>query len=101
MHSKPLSPWIFNLDGSFLGIVEDDVSRDKYILLEVDEEQLPIKYPTQLCDRLNRQLQPGDRIQCVGRSQLDFLSKAIKLEAYQVWSLTAPSYTQPLVARPA
>lgn len=89
MDSQTHSPWIFNLDGNFLGIAEDRLSRDQYILLEVDEEPLSIKYPRQLCDRL-KQLQPGDRIQCIGRSQLDFLSKAIRLEAYQVWPSPSP-----------
>lgn len=92
MHSQSLSPWIFNLDGHFLGISVDASSRDQYIVLEVDDEPLSIKYPKQLCDRLQDQVKPGDRIQCIGRSQLDFLSKVVKLEAYQVWSVTAPVY---------
>ena len=92
MHSKSLSPWIFNLDGNFLGISTDASGHERYIVLEVDDEPLSIKYPKQLCDRLKTQLKPGDRIQCIGRSQLDFLSKVVKLEAYQVWSVAVPVY---------
>lgn len=93
MHAKPIFPWIFNLDGNFLGIVEDDSDRNQYIVLEVDEEPISIKYPESLCDRLKSQLQPGDRIQCIGRSQVDFLSKLVKLEAYQVWSIASTAHS--------
>ena len=93
MYSNPSFPWIFNLDGNFLGIAEDDSSQDNYIVLEVDEEPLSIRYPQQLCDRLRQRLQPGDRIQCIGRSHLDFLSKVVKLEAYQIWPVTSPAHS--------
>jgi hypothetical protein len=94
MHSKSLSPWIFNLDGNFLGISADTSNHERYIVLEVDGEAISIKYPKQLCDRLKKQLKTGDRIQCIGRSQLDFLSKVVKLEAYQVWSAAQPTYLE-------
>jgi hypothetical protein len=85
--NPPMFPWIFNLEGTFLGFMDRTGAQAQYIGLEVDEESLSINVSGALCDRLKLALKPGDRIQCIGRSQLNFVDKAVHLEAYQIFTL--------------
>jgi (2Fe-2S) ferredoxin len=83
-----LPPWMFTLDGTFLGFVEDDVSKAKTIRLEVEGEVLAIKLRKEVRRVLRSRLQPGDYLRCIGRSELD--GKTIKLKAHQVFTLLTP-----------
>ncbi|WOD40135.1 (2Fe-2S) ferredoxin domain-containing protein [Nodosilinea sp. E11] len=83
-----LPPWMFNLDGTFLGFVEADPIKVKTICLEVDGEVLAIKLRKEVRALLRSRLQPGDYLRCIGRSELD--GDIIKLKAYQVFTLLPP-----------
>ncbi|WP_008319388.1 (2Fe-2S) ferredoxin domain-containing protein [Leptolyngbya sp. PCC 6406] len=80
-----LPPWMFNLDGTFLGFVEDNPAKAKTIRLEVDGEVLTIKLRKEVRRVLRSRLQPGDYLCCIGRSKFD--GDTIKLKAYQVFTL--------------
>lgn len=77
----------------------------------MDTECLAIKLPKELRPNIQRWLQVGDRVRCVGRSHIDHKAGVIKLKAYQVFSLaiaeatvanTAPDLTSPVaVGSPA
>jgi (2Fe-2S) ferredoxin len=83
-----LPPWMFNLDGTFLGFVEADPIKAKTIRLEVDGEVLTIKLRKEVRRVLRSRLQPGDYLRCIGRSELG--DDTIKLKAYQVFNLLPP-----------
>lgn len=87
-----LPPWMFNLDGTFLGFVEDDPAKAKTIRLEVDGEVLTIKLRKEVRRVLRSHLQPGDYLRCMGRSELD--GNSIKLKAHQVFTLLLPPRPQ-------
>ncbi|TVQ17086.1 MAG: (2Fe-2S) ferredoxin domain-containing protein [Leptolyngbya sp. DLM2.Bin15] len=93
-----LPPWMFNLDGTFVDFLGDDPTTAKLIRLEVEGELLAIKLRKELRGPWRSHLQPGDRLHCIGRSQLDSKTGVIKLKAYQV--LTLPSL-QPTSDRPS
>lgn len=88
MTDTSLPPWMFNLEGTFLGFVEDEPADAKTIYLEVDGEVLTIKLRKALRQTLRSRLRPGDVLRCLGRSQLD--GNTIRLKAYQVFSLLTP-----------
>ncbi|MGF1517739.1 MAG: (2Fe-2S) ferredoxin domain-containing protein [Nodosilinea sp.] len=83
-----LPPWMFNLDGTFLGFVEADPAKAKTIRLDVDGEVLTIKLRKDVRRVLRSRLQPGDYLRCIGRSDLD--GDTIKLKAHQVFTLLTP-----------
>ncbi|WP_052049678.1 (2Fe-2S) ferredoxin domain-containing protein [Leptolyngbya sp. KIOST-1] len=83
-----LPPWMFSLDGTFMGFVETDFAKVKTIRLEVDGEILSIKLRKEVRALLRSRLQPGDYLRCIGRSELD--GDTIKLKANQVFSLLPP-----------
>ncbi|WP_299485634.1 (2Fe-2S) ferredoxin domain-containing protein [Acaryochloris sp. IP29b_bin.137] len=80
-------PWIFNLEGTFLGFFGNDPDQPKSLLLEVEEEEIPIKLPKPLRASLRQRLKLGDRICCIGRSQIHGEAGVIKLQAYTLFSL--------------
>ncbi len=53
-------PWMFTLDGTFLGFVETDSTKAKTIRLDVDGEVLTIKLRKEVRRVLRSRLQPGD-----------------------------------------
>lgn len=87
---KPLPPGMFDLEGLFLGFSGQHPTRAKYILLAVEHEQMAIKVPKEMRYYLRAHLKMGDRIRCIGRSQVDFKSGVIKLNAYQLFPLASP-----------
>ncbi|MEL6334850.1 MAG: (2Fe-2S) ferredoxin domain-containing protein [Cyanobacteria bacterium J06626_26] len=96
---KHLPPYMFVLEGIFLGYLSKKKNKVKALALDVDQEPLVIKLPKDLRASIqDYQFQPGDQIRCIGRSQVDFATGVIKLRAYQVLplrplekiSLTAP-----------
>lgn len=94
---KYLPPNLFVLEGVFLGWLGKHPAKIKSIVLEVEQEQLVIKLPKELRDSLQKyHLQPGNRIRCVGRSQIDFKTGVIKLKAYQLFCLPTCPEDQPL-----
>lgn len=91
MAKTTLPPWMFNLDGTFLGFVGDDPARAKAIYLEVEGEWLTIKLPKEVRTVLKARLQPGDYLRCIGRTEFD--GHTIKLKAHQVFVLLPPRPT--------
>lgn len=88
---NPIPPRMFNLEGTFLGFFGNALDKPKSIVLEVEQEQMAIKLSKELRAYVRRHLRPGDRIQCVGRSQVDFTTGVIKLKAYHLFSLYSAS----------
>ncbi len=88
-------PWIFNLEGTVLRFCGKDPERPKSFLLEVEQEQVPIQLPKFLRTSLRQQLQLGDRVNCIGRSQIDWATGVIKLEAYRLFSLPSERQKAP------
>lgn len=84
-HSTP--PWVFNLEGTVLRFCGKDPDRPKSFLLEVEQEQIPIQLPKFLRPSLRQQVHIGDRVNCIGRSQIDWTTGVIKLKAYRLFSL--------------
>ena len=88
VENKPLPPWMFNLEGTFLGYLsEENAKKAKSIVIEVAQEQLAVELPKRLRASVHRSihqksLKPGDRIRCVGRSQLNFSLGVVQLKAY-------------------
>lgn len=87
---QPLPPGMFDLEGLFLGFSGQQPAKAKYILLAVEQEQMAIKVPKEMRYYLRSHLKIGDRIRCIGRSQVDFKSGMIKLNAYQLFPLASP-----------
>ncbi|MEO0352229.1 MAG: (2Fe-2S) ferredoxin domain-containing protein [Cyanobacteria bacterium P01_A01_bin.15] len=83
-------PYMFTLDGIFLGCLGKKPTKVNSIVLEVEQEQLVIQLPKELRATLGEyNLQPGSRIRCIGRSRVDFKAGAISLKAYQLFPLAA------------
>lgn len=93
--SDQTPPWMFNLEGTFLGFLGDEPKKAKTISLEVEGELFAIKLPKELRSPLRFQVQPGDRLRCIGRSQLDDKGQTVKLRAYQVFALAPGVAGQP------
>lgn len=91
-------PWLFNLEGTFLRFCGKDPDRPKSFLLEVEQEQIPIKLPKALRASLRQHLQLGDRVNCIGRSRIDWTTGVIKLEAYRLFSLPSEGQNAPYPA---
>ncbi len=91
LNTQQILPWMFNLEGTVLGFSGKDPDKPKSLILEIDQEPMPIKLPKKLRISLPDRLQPGDRINCIGRSQIDFDTGVIKLEAMLLFSLPPTS----------
>ncbi|NET35574.1 MAG: (2Fe-2S) ferredoxin domain-containing protein [Cyanothece sp. SIO1E1] len=86
-HSNYQQSWNFNFEGRFLGFWGDKPGKLKYLQLGFSQEQVQIKLPKDLQTSLRLILQPGDRIQVLGRGQLDHTTGELKLKAHRVTSL--------------
>jgi (2Fe-2S) ferredoxin len=82
-----LPPRLFNLEGTFLGFIGGDPRKPKSIVLGVEDEQIAIKLPKELRPSITRSVKVGDRLRCIGSTQVDFKAGIIKLKAYQVFFL--------------
>ena len=80
-------PWTFDLEGIFLGFADRHPAKVKYLALEVDRERLTVTLPKELRHPMRLNLQPGDRVRCVGRSRLNHKAQMVELKAYQVFPL--------------
>ncbi len=101
LDAKQLPPHMFVLEGTFLGYLGKKLHKVKSIVLEVEQEQLVIKLPKELRATLHEYgLQPGHRIRCIGRSQVDFKTGVIKLRAYQVFRIPPTTEDKGEVAPP-
>ncbi|MEM8807032.1 MAG: (2Fe-2S) ferredoxin domain-containing protein [Cyanobacteria bacterium P01_G01_bin.38] len=97
--TKQLPPRMFTLEGTFLGYLGKSPNKVKSIVLEVEQEQILIKLPKELRATLREyQLQPGHRVRCIGRTQIDLKAGVIKLKAYQLFPLPPRSDDPPLTA---
>ncbi|NJM99340.1 MAG: (2Fe-2S) ferredoxin domain-containing protein [Phormidesmis sp. RL_2_1] len=118
-HSLP--PWMFNLAGTFLGLLGEAPDKVVSIVLAVDvltgdeqagkisgnkisgdeisgdeisgheQEIIAIGLPKKLQAAVKRairqrSLKIGDRVRCIGRSQLNYAESVIKLKAYCLFS---------------
>jgi len=87
LETSPSLPWIFNLEGTFLGFLGEAPDHVTAMVLEVDQEQMAIKLPKNLCEAVKhavrrRVLPLGAQVRCIGRSQLNFSAGVIELKAY-------------------
>lgn len=88
----PLHPpsGIFNLEGTFLGFLRQGFDQPESIVLEVEEEEIAIDLPANFSQTSQsswrQSLQPGDRIHCIGRSQLNLQAGVVNLRAYQFFT---------------
>ena len=96
----PALPWIFDLEGTFLGFLGETPGKVNGITLEVEEEPIPIALPKRLRHILQPQRQPGDRVRCIGRSRLDLQTKTVEFEAYQVFFLSSTKTEPPATRLP-
>jgi len=88
MLDTPLLPsWLFNLEGTLLEFLDSSLDETRSILLEVEQEAMAIRLPKPLWVSLRRRVKPGDRVCCIGRSQLDSQNGVIYLNADQLFSL--------------
>lgn len=94
-HAQQLPSWMFNLEGTFLGFLGKDPDKPKSLALEVEQEEMAIQLPQELRAPLKQHLKPGDRIRCIGRSQIDFASGVIQLKAYQLFPFSPPPSPSP------
>ncbi|MGF1458098.1 MAG: (2Fe-2S) ferredoxin domain-containing protein [Leptolyngbyaceae cyanobacterium] len=83
----PLLPRMFVLEGTFLGFLGNDEHKPKSLILEVEQEQMAIKLPKELRGYARSTFKMGDRLRCIGSSQVDFKAGVIKLRAYQIFAL--------------
>ncbi len=81
-----LPPRLFNLEGILLDFIGGDPTAPEAIALEVEQEYLTIHLSSALSQSVQTHLQPGDRVCCLGYSQVDWQAGLIQLQAYQVFS---------------
>ncbi|MEL6552043.1 MAG: (2Fe-2S) ferredoxin domain-containing protein [Cyanobacteria bacterium J06621_11] len=99
LDDKPSIPWIFNIEGIFLGLLGEPPENVTAIALEVDQERMDIDLPENLSDAVKHAirrhtLQVGDRVRCIGRSRLNFSASIIELKAYCLFTDLQQSNTQ-------
>ncbi|MBE9140995.1 (2Fe-2S) ferredoxin domain-containing protein [Nodosilinea sp. LEGE 07088] len=82
-----MPPRMFDLTGTFLGFVGGNSRKPKSVVLKVEDEQIVIKLPKELRPSITQSVTAGDRLRCIGSSQVDFKAGVIKLKAYQVFFL--------------
>ncbi|MEO1068082.1 MAG: (2Fe-2S) ferredoxin domain-containing protein [Cyanobacteria bacterium J06638_6] len=99
LDSTQLPPRLFNLEGTFLGFIGGDPRKPKSIVLGVEDEEIAIKLPKELRPSITRSVKVGDRLRCIGSTQVDFKAGVIKLKAYQVFFLppSGPGATVPTI----
>jgi (2Fe-2S) ferredoxin len=93
LNGKPAIPWVFNVEGTFLGLLGEPPEHVTAIVLDVDQEKMAIALPDHLCNAVKhsvrrRTLRLGDRVRCIGRSRLDFPAGVIQLKAYCLFTDT-------------
>jgi (2Fe-2S) ferredoxin len=93
--SPPVSSRLFNLEGKLIGFLGGKVHKPKSLILEVEHEQLSVQLPKELRSHVQSYLQPGDRISCVGFTEVDYKAGLIKLKASQVFDLSRPAIARP------
>lgn len=82
-----LPSWLFNLEGTLLAFIDSSLDQTQSILLEVEQEAMTVRLPKPLWLSLQQRIKPGDRVCCIGRSQLDTQAGVIDLSAYQLFCL--------------
>ncbi len=90
---------MFSLEGTFLGFLGGNSKKPKSLVLGVEQEQIAIKLPKELRASMPRSVAVGNRLRCIGCSQVDYKAGVIKLKAYQIFFLP-PSADQPSVPPP-
>jgi (2Fe-2S) ferredoxin len=87
LDSTQMPPRMFSLEGTFLGFLGGTSKKPKSLVLDVDREHIAIKLPKELRASIPRSAVVGDRMRCIGCSQVDFKAGVIKLKAYQIFFL--------------
>lgn len=83
----------FNLEGTLIGFLGGKASKPKSLILEVEQEELAIQLPKELRSHVQHYLRLGDRVACVGATEVDYKAGIIKLKAAQVFCLSRPTIT--------
>jgi (2Fe-2S) ferredoxin len=91
LDSTQMPPRMFSLEGTFLGFLGGDSKKPKSLVLNVDQEHVAIKLPKELRSSISRSAVVGNRLRCIGCSQVDFKAGVIKLKAYQIFLLPPSS----------
>jgi (2Fe-2S) ferredoxin len=87
LDATQMPPRMFSLEGTFLGFLGGDAKKPKSLVLDIDQEPIAIKLPKVLRASLPRSAVVGDRLRCIGCSQVDYKAGVIKLKAYQIFFL--------------
>jgi (2Fe-2S) ferredoxin len=99
LNSTQMPPRMFSLEGTFLGFLGGDAKKPKSLVLDVDQEHIAIKLPKELRSSIPHSAIVGDRLRCIGCSEVDYKAGIIKLRAYQVFFLP-PSDSKSAVLPP-
>ncbi|WP_017298859.1 hypothetical protein [Nodosilinea nodulosa] len=89
---------MFNLEGTLLGFIGGNSSRPKAIVLGVEDEQIAITLPKELRPFITRSVSAGDRLRCIGSTQVDFQAGVIRLKSHQVFVLPPVEQESPPVS---
>jgi (2Fe-2S) ferredoxin len=95
LDSTQMPPRMFSLEGTFLGFLGGDAKKPKSLVLDIDQEHVAIKLPKELRSSISRSAAVGDRLRCIGCSQVDFKAGIIKLKAYQIFFCPPPTGKPP------
>ncbi|MEM1367701.1 MAG: (2Fe-2S) ferredoxin domain-containing protein [Cyanobacteria bacterium P01_H01_bin.15] len=99
-NSRSASTWMFNLEGTCRGFIGKDLCNPKSLVLEVEQEEVAIKLAKNLRSTVRRYVHLGDRIRCLGYSQVDLKSGIVKLKANQLFSLPQHSFERSVAILP-
>lgn len=92
MPTNPPSPSrLFNLEGTLVDFLGGKPHKPKSLVLDIEQEPIAIQLPKELRSRIQSYLQPGDRVSCVGFTEVDYKAGLIKLKAAQVFGLSRPA----------
>jgi len=81
--------WKFNLEGTLVAFLGDDIERPRSLVLEIEQENLAICLPERLRSVVKHRLKLGESIGCVGHSYLDRVGGVIRCYAYRLSSSTS------------
>ncbi len=102
MSTTPPSPSrLFNLEGTLIDFLGGKPHKPKSLVLEVEQEHLAIQLPKELRSHVQSYLQPGDRVSCVGFTEVDYKAGLIKLKAAQVFCLSRPVISPTVTSEPS
>lgn len=81
--------WRFNLEGTLVAFLGDDIERPRSLVLEIEQENIAICLPERLRSIVKHRLKLGESIGCVGHSCLDRVGGVVRFYAYRLCSSTS------------